>query len=121
MAIWTEIKKALNTNLDKPLNSLITDYGNVTNAIKQDTYNLITRGSIKSIQRGEGNGEKVKDVYFSSVNLSKSLIVLNSSYPSAGNTSGISLRSLTNTSMRLNFGGTTNTSCYFNWQVIEFY
>lgn len=61
MAIWAEIKKAINSNLDKPLNELITE-----------------KSAVKSVQRGVINvstGEVGATATISPVNTSKAVVL----------------------------------------------
>lgn len=113
---WAEIKKAVNSNLDVPLNE-----GGVK--------------IVKSVQSGSATGSAT--ITISSVNVSKSIVILNAR--SAHNTSysavfgtGAYVSSFSSTSISVNAThtfpysnsyGTTNIEFKmpFSWQVIEFY
>ena len=125
---WSEIKKAVNSNINKTLDALITEKANDNKAILNNpTYGLsalksaMTGGKVpivKSVQRGTGNTDlknTVLTVNISNVVSSKSMVILNS----GGTDMDIMLTSFTNQSFGVK--STEYNYCQFSWQVIEFY
>ena len=112
MAIWAEIKKAINSNLDVPLNE------------------LINKGVIKSIQRGVTT---TSSIAINEVNPEKCLVILNNGHlcynrsNMDSNAYGSILSSLTSNTLTITTNyltvssGTYIGASNISWQVIEFY
>ena len=137
---WAEIKKAINSNISKSLDVLITEKCNELQSKLNSVYNTVTVAgnipSVKSVQRGlsqqyNENMETYEtmsgwnafyiDITINAVNTSKSIVnvstIVNNNY---------AYILLDSTTIRVYFsfqssGGTRATLCQFTWQVIEFY
>ena len=112
---WAEIKKAINSNISKSLDVLITEKCNELLTKLNSVYNTVTvKGnipSVKSVQRGViGNSSEDFNITISSVNADKSIVLLDGPYPAY-------LVGITSTSITIRNFSNTNSS----WQVIEFY
>ena len=139
---WAEIKKAINSNISKSLDVLITEKCNELLTKLNSVYNTVTvKGnipSVKSVQRGKVNavasvstkdGFHINgyqtyyyDITINPVNMDKSIVFIDGSglYNTYYNYSFILLNS--NTIRVYLFSG--NDHAYlsgFTWQVIEFY
>ena len=137
---WAEIKKAINSNISKSLDVLITEKCNELLSKLNSVYNTVTVTgnipSVKSVQRGismqysdrittyetmSGQNVFYIDITINAVNTSKSIVNVSSIVKD--NYAYILLNS---TTIRVYFGcyssGRDNaTLCPFTWQVIEFY
>ena len=125
---WAEIKKAINTNISKSLDVLITEKSNELQSKLNSVYNTVAvTGNIpfiKSIQRGIINGyfSGTKSITISPINPDKSIVILHGS--TRANTTQLPyLSNLTNTTLVIWNKGANRSSYYtnFSWQVIEFY
>ena len=143
---WAEIKKAINSNLSKTLDVLITEKCNELQSKLNSVYNTVTVTgnipSVKSVQRGKVNHvEKITtkndgfitrsesyftfyyDITINSVNMDKSIIFIdgdtaNSTY---NNYSFILLNSNTIRVYWYQPSNSTSDMFGFTWQIIEFY
>ena len=140
---WVEIKKAINSNISKSLDVLITEKCNELQSKLNSVYNTVTVTgnipSVKSVQRGRVNGVYVPtkndgliiangyttmyyDFTINSVNMDKSIVFI------SGNTissyyNNFSFTLLNSNTIRVYWsnGSTANYMAGFTWQVIEFY
>ena len=145
---WAEIKKAINSNISKSLDVLITEKCNEILTKLNSVYNTVTvKGnipSVKSVQRGKVNyvdSASAKDDGFSiskprvdyttyyditinSVNMDKSIVFIdgNAIYFNAAH-NNYSFTLLNSNTIRVYWLQYTNimTMNSFTWQVIEFY
>ena len=122
---WAEIKKAINSNISKSLDVLITEKCNELQSKLNSVYNTVTVTgnipSVKSVQRGFIDAFTGPSITISSVNVNKSIVIINGGGFING-TNNITvyppcLSSLTSTSITIM--GVYNTA--ISWQVIEFY
>ena len=148
---WAEIKKAINSNISKSLDVLITEKSNEILTKLNSVYNTVTvKGnipSVKSVQRGKVNyvpnvptaddGFSIVNIINSSfhtfyydftinsVNMDKSIVFIDGS-TNNNYYNNYSFTLLNSNTIRVYFfifsSGTTSTYMYgFTWQVIEFY
>ena len=143
---WAEIKKAINSNISKSLDVLITEKSNEVKTVANSNNSLIssiksllentTYGlnaikttvnsvnntvsvvgnipSVKSVQRGTANGNG--PINISSVNVNKSIVILNGGYNTINSGyCAVMLTKFNSTNFSVTYGD------YFSWQVIEFY
>ena len=101
------------------LNTVISDTINTLNTTVTNGFN---KGSVKSVQRGKysaSSGEKSTTITISSVNTSKSIILINgdASY-SSDVAHQLMVSSFSSTSFKIEGQGYLDS---FSWQVIEFY
>ena len=141
---WAEIKKAVNSDLNKALNTLITEKHSTTDAL---VTSLKTGGAVpivKSVQRGHSSSLTNQTssagvtVSLNTINPAKSIAIINfdTTSGSSADTSGYSSSwveycynySLSANSLTIPAQGTNYTGYqyYYNtpatcWQVIEFY
>ena len=139
---WAEIKKAINSNISKTLDVLITEKCNELQSKLNSVYNTVTVTgnipSVKSVQRGlsqqydeymttyetmSGWHAFYIDITINAVNTSKSIVNVSSIGVNNNNYACILLNS---TTIRVYFSfqsnaGTRAPLCPFTWQVIEFY
>lgn len=142
-AYWTQARAIKLDNLDAKISSRASSQqvdgvrGGVDTTL-QGVTELLSKGVVKSVQRGVLQWKPDTNVYgkkvtvnFGQVNPSKTIVLLQ---PSHGNFEGYynynvqaSLVSLSETSMKLNVSIYTNDTpdssspLYASWQVIEFY
>ena len=143
---WAEIKKAINSNISKSLDVLITEKCNEILTKLNSVYNTVTvKGnipSVKSVQRGKVNKKDLSDYNINSgfninndngrtlfydftinsVNMDKSIVFItgnanNSHY------NNYTVELLNSNTIRVYWLQYTNimTMNSFTWQVIEFY
>ena len=137
---WAEIKKAINSNISKSLDVLITEKCNELQSKLNSVYNTVTVTgnipSVKSVQRGkvnymrdvttkndefiiiEGNYTGYYDFTINSVNMDKSIVFIDGNTRSNTNYSFTLLNSNT---IRVYWGYVGGSMYGFTWQVIEFY
>lgn len=143
---FAEIKKAINSNLNKTLDALITEKASSLSAgisdnkaiLNNSTYGLsalktaintvisnITGGKtpiVKSVQRGEASPGSAFNiaVTINAVNVNKSILIIeNGNDGSKANTNYLSSGAfVSSTSIKLY---TSNSGARVPWQVIEFY
>ena len=146
---WAEIKKAINSNISKSLDVLITEKCNELLSKLNSVYNTVTVTgnipSVKSVQRGKVNyvdGVSTKtdgfiikpnfyatyyDITINSVNMDKSIVFIdgNAHYSSSINySSNYSFTLLNSNTIRVywyNPSNSTSDMSGFTWQIIEFY
>lgn len=117
MAIWAEIKKAINSNLDKPLNELINDG--------------FSKGTVKSVQRGTITIDKSQTTgtaTISSVTTSKSMLILLGTTPT--DSGGTQYADYTDAYLTLTSStvvtatrksASSSTGVTVSYQIVEFY
>lgn len=139
---FAEIKKTVNSNLNKTLDALITEKASDNEAIlNNSTYGLsalksaMTGGKIpivKSVQRGVFSSEKDKDatITIRNVNPNKCIVLLDGCVNTHNNSSYVTtpafLKSITETTITIspihyNSNAGYSTGLKGSWQVIEFY
>ena len=141
---WAEIKKAINSNISKSLDVLITEKSNEILTKLNSVYNTVTvKGnipSVKSVQRGKvntvggistmDNGFPLNargntyyyDITINSVNMDKSIVFIDGSARDVYDCFNYSFTLLNSNTIRLYWGAReSNTLWGFTWQVIEFY
>ena len=121
---WAEIKKAINSNISKSLDVLITEKCNELQSKLNSVYNTVTVAgnipSVKSVQRGKVNTSGGASITISSVNPSKSiLIVQGGAYSSSSPGVAYGTMDTSGTSITLCISSAEKGTC--SWQVIEFY
>ena len=140
---WAEIKKAINSNISKSLDVLITEKCNELQSKLNSVYNTVTVTgnipSVKSVQRGKVNyvrNESINndgfsigeyrsytpyyDITINSVNMDKSIVFI------SGNTcndqfNNYTVELLNSNTIRVHWYNSTYDMFGFTWQVIEFY
>ena len=125
MGIWAAVKKSINSDLTKPLNTLLNALQTTANTINTNVGTINTntsKGAIKSIQKGtrSGNG----DINLAMINSSKSFFILHGAanyLQNYGETSSYGVLTDTKLSIHANSGPSTITNCFTSWQVIELY
>ena len=145
---WAEIKKAINSNISKSLDVLITEKSNEILTKLNSVYNTVTvKGnipSVKSVQRGKVNTVDhistkndgfiilsntnyptyYYDITINPVNMDKSIVFIDGTAHS-GDCDNYSFTLLNSNTIRVYWGCYgTNDGCVINgftWQVIEFY
>ena len=139
---WAEIKKAINSNISKSLDVLITEKSNEILTKLNSVYNTVTvKGnipSVKSVQRGKVNyvsnvsinndgfiiNESTYyytyyyDFTINSVNMDKSIVFIDGNTDRSNNYSFTLLNSNT---IRVYWYSNDSYVVGFTWQVIEFY
>ena len=137
---WAEIKKAINSNISKSLDVLITEKCNELQGKLNSVYNTVTVTgnipSVKSVQRGRVNSVYVPtkddgliiangytttyyDFTINSVNMDKSIVfITGNAYNSYYNNYTVEL--LNSNTIRVYWRG-SDSMLGFTWQVIEFY
>lgn len=114
---WAEVKKAINSDLSTPLNTLIT---NAKNAI------MANGGikAVKSVQRGtiSLNSQSGGSATISAVNMSKSVVISDFSYSidNYSNNNNVYLSSSTSVTVQCTTAGRYDIPTAI-WAVIEFY
>ena len=142
---WAEIKKAINSNISKSLDVLITEKCNELQSKLNSVYNTVTVTgnipSVKSVQRGKVNcvtriatkndGFSISyeptytyyyDITINSVNMDKSIIFIDGNTPN-NNCNNYSFILLNSNTIRVYWyiNNTISDMYGFTWQVIEFY
>ena len=138
---WAEIKKAINSNISKSLDVLITEKCNELQSKLNSVYNTVTvRGnipSVKSVQRGKVNRMVVSakndeynvgsgdifltcyyDIAINSVNIDKSIVLCAGSNTTDASPCRFIL--LDSNTIRVYFSR-YDDMYGFTWQIIEFY
>ena len=135
---WAEIKKAINSNISKSLDVLITEKSNEILTKLNSVYNTVTVTgnipSVKSVQRGKVNtviGVSTKndgfridnntfyyDITINPVNMDKSIVFISGNALNT-NFNNYSFTLLNSNTIRVYW--TKDDLGGFNWQVIEFY
>ena len=141
MSIWAGIKKAINSNLSKPLNTLIEESKDsldtkITDYLGNSTYGLsalktlMTGGKIpivKSVQRGTSGSTSDSEITISinTVKPDKCIVILDYSSRWTDTTyayyEGVYLYSLASTTLQIRSKNGIKSSVSVSWQVIEFY
>ena len=142
---WVEIKKAINSNISKSLDVLITEKCNELLTKLNSVYNTVTVTgnipSVKSVQRGKVNRMVVSakndeykvgpgdpfltcyyDIVINSVNIDKSIVLCAGSNTTEASPCRFIL--LDSNTIRVYFSYNRNYGpemMAFTWQVIEFY
>ena len=142
---WAEIKKAINSNISKSLDVLITEKCNELQSKLNSVYNTVTVTgnipSVKSVQRGKvnrmvvsaksdgynvGGGDPFRTCYYdiaiNSVNIDKSIVLCAGS--NTIDTSPCRFILLDSNTIRVYFSYNSHYGpemMAFTWQVIEFY
>ena len=138
---WAEIKKAINSNISKSLDVLITEKSNEILTKLNSVYNTVTvKGnipSVKSVQRGKvkyADGISTKDdgfiiipdahtfyydITINSVNMDKSIVFIDGNEMS-NNYNNYSFTLLNSNTIRV-YWASQSIMIGFTWQVIEFY
>jgi len=136
--MWGAIKKVINSNLNKSLDILIQEKATETNSkidnrasqtsvdsINTNVGTLLNGRTVKSVQSGVATSSITEPitVSHSSVNVSKSIILLNgSNNVGAGDGYAAMPYVMSKNSTNFVFGFPfTNTTYPISWQVIEFY
>ena len=147
---WAEIKKAINSNISKSLDVLITEKSNELLSKLNSVYNTVTvKGnipSVKSVQRGkvskgitatgvinemlwsyDNSKSAYIDININQVNTNKTIIIFNETIE-IGNIGGLYYELLNSSTIRMyftsgNYTGPTRYKTYeaYFWQAIEFY
>ena len=138
---WAEIKKAINSNISKSLDVLITEKANELQSKLNSVYNTVTvKGnipSVKSVQRGKVNYTQSThsnddgfsigtdpsythyyDFTINPVNMDKSIVFIDGNSASSYNNYSFTL--LNSNTIRVYWFSDRNMFG-FTWQVIEFY
>ena len=117
---WTEARPIMIDNTD---GTCMINGVSVASEIK-NLKALASQSPIKSIQRGVHGGDARNNITISisSVNPSKSIVILNSSVTDANDQYNYTpvLVSLSSTSFVISKSGYSSSSAQFSWQVIEF-
>ena len=142
---WAEIKKAINSNISKSLDVLITEKSNEILTKLNSVYNTVTvKGnipSVKSVQRGKVNyvgdvttkndgfiiyigDDPYYDTYYydftiNSVNMDKSIVFIDGN-ARLSNSNNYSFTLLNSNTIRV-YWLNGSDMFGFTWQVIEFY
>ena len=139
---WAEIKKAINSNISKTLDVLITEKCNELQSKLNSVYNTVTVTgnipSVKSVQRGlsqqydeymttyetmSGWHAFYIDITINAVNTSKSIVFI-SGNPSYSYCNNYTVELLNSNTIRVYFSYNRNYGpemMAFTWQVIECY
>ena len=129
---WAEIKKAINSNISKSLDVLITEKCNELKSKLNSVYSTVAvTGNIpfiKSIQRGIIDTRPYVTTYsinISQINPDKSIVILYGSGTAVNRDTGRSpyLANLTDTALSIGIMDSVTSEYYtnFSWEVIEFY
>ena len=101
--------------------------GESINSLQQDTAALLTKGAVKSVQRGKTSPLPVetvnsKKIPISAINLSKSVLIINylSAYNAIDNLGVELYQDYIHLTMN-NSSGNYKATVVFSWQVVEFY
>lgn len=142
---WAEIKKAINSDLTKPLNTLITEVKTAlestlnakasqtsvtavqttANTINTNVNTLLGGRNVKSVQRGYFDGSSTKTpagvlINHNAVDLNKSLLFA-SGFKENDASSGLITASRSSTNFLMKGSSTTTYAFIFSWELIEFY
>lgn len=133
MGLWGAIKKSINSDLTKPLNTLIDNVQSTVTTINTNT----ARGVIKSVQRGTSsispNTSSSTTINISSVTPSKCSVNVYGAGVKYGSITDTSYREsavyvtdLSSTTLTFTASGSVSTTSsghagYFGWEVVEFY
>ena len=127
---WAEIKKAINSNISKSLDVLITEKCNELQSKLNSVYNTVTVTgnipSVKSVQRGYIKPLQVNkawleyNITINNINVDKSIVILNGGAVDSGFRQG-TLKGISSTSITISIPYNENAYTDLSWQVIEFY
>ena len=126
---WAEIKKAINSNISKSLDVLITEKCNELQSKLNSIYNTVTvKGnipSVKSVQRGYIKGFDNRswmeyNITINNINVDKSIVIINGGGIASGARPG-TLKGISSTSITISVPYNANDYADLSWQVIEFY
>ena len=127
---WAEIKKAINSNISKSLDVLITEKCNELQSKLNSVYNTVTVTgnipSVKSVQRGYIKPiQKNKfwleyNITINNINVDKSIVIINGGGQSNGLRQG-TLKGISSTSITISVAYNYDENSDLSWQVIEFY
>ena len=141
---WAEIKKAINSDLAKPLNTLITEVKDALTTTLNDKasqtsvtaiqttansissrVNSIPTSAIKSVQRGYFEGSSTKTpagvlINHNAVDLNKSLLFV-SGFKANYTGSGLITASRSSTNFLMEGSNFSTYAFIFSWELIEFY
>ena len=141
---WAEIKKAINSNISKSLDVLITEKCNELQSKLNNVYNTVTVTgnipSVKSVQRGKVNfiesintkndgfsisypsdhGTYYYDITINPVNMDKSIVFISGNTTSLNNYNNYTVELLNSNTIRV-YWTYFSSMTGFTWQVIEFY
>ena len=131
---WAEIKKAINSNISKSLDVLITEKCNELQSKLNSVYNTVTVTgnipSVKSVQRGYIKPMQSEDytynITINNINVDKSIVIINGGCVShiSNYVSGLhqgTLKGISSTSITISIPYNENVYTDLSWQVIEFY
>ena len=127
---WAEIKKAINSNISKSLDVLITEKCNELQSKLNSVYNTVTVTgnipSVKSVQRGYINpikgGEFVEyNITINNINVDKSIVIINGGGGTVDSVKPGTLKGISSTSITISVPYVYNKYNDLSWQVIEFY
>ena len=129
---WAEIKKAINSNISKSLDVLITEKCNELQSKLNSVYNTVTVTgnipSVKSVQRGYIKPIRNRDnpywleynITINNINVDKSIVIINGGGYGSSLPSG-TLKGISSTSITISVPCSDNDYTDLSWQVIEFY
>ena len=117
---WAEIKKAVNSDISKPLNTYIKeliDAGVPVSSLNGKIIKRIQRGNTSLSTQGSTT------VTLTSVNTNKSFVSCSSKSTTTSTNGGSGIAYLTNSTTLTLYAGGGNSSYEMNiaWEVIEFY
>ena len=128
---WAEIKKAINSNISKSLDVLITEKANELQSKLNSVYNTVTVTgnipSVKSVQRGYIKPIRNRDnpywleynITINNINVDKSIVIINGGGYGSSLPSG-TLKGISSTSITILISPAGNNA-NLSWEVIEFY
>ena len=129
---WAEIEKAINSNISKSLDVLITEKANELQSKLNSVYNTVTVTgnilSVKSVQRGYIKPIQ-DDVYswleynitINNINVDKSIVIINGGGSNVNGLKQGTLKGISSTSITISVPYGASAYSDLSWQVIEFY
>ena len=115
---WAEIKKAINSNISKSLDVLITEKCNELQSKLNSVYNTVTVTgnipSVKSVQRGyikefpNGKSWLEYNITINNINVDKSIVIINGGGQASGLRQG-TLKGISSTSITISVNYNTNS------------
>ena len=132
---WAEIKKAINSNISKSLDVLITEKCNELQSKLNSVYNTVTVTgnipSVKSVQRAltqyttTSTYEYIHDVYSRTFYIDITINAVNTSKSIVNVSGGYRHILLNSTTIRVYVGSSDRDTSWdvtpFTWEIIEFY